>query len=736
MRQFTNWAACWYLAFSASVCWAQGLLVATESNTPVRLPRPRQVAPNSPTYRIQQLEVDVRLRERVAQVQVSQTFQNTSSRDLETCFVFPLPYDGAIDRMTLLIDGREVPARLLPAEEANQIYQETVRRNRDPALLEWLGVGMFKTSVFPVPAGATRTVTLRYTQICRQDAGLVEFLFPLSTAKYTAGPLEKLRIDVHLEAGQPIKNIYSPSHQLEIERTDEEHAVCSLHATDIVPANDLRLIYDVGEQAVGTTLMSYRPDADEDGYLMMLTSPSIEAADTPIQPKTVVFVVDRSGSMSGTKIEQAKTALKFVLERLRKGDLFNIVAYDAEIEAFAPELQTFNDETRARATAFVDGLVAGGSTNIDAALRTALKQLKDPQRPSYLFFLTDGLPTAGEQNESRIVAASEKTNQVRARMFTFGVGYDVNSRLLDKLARANHGRSQFVRPNEDLEVPIARLYQRIETPVLTQVTVEFQVAGSENDDPPAVYRLYPKGDFDLFQGEQIVLAGRYRRPGEVKIVLTGQIGGETKTFEFDAELAEKSADDRWSFVEKIWATRRVGEIIDQIDLNGRNEELIRELVELSTRHGILTPYTSFLADENTSINDVAANTAAAGSNLKALEQVAGQGGFVQRRSKMELQYAATASQAPTVRGLDDQPLSAETVRVVGPKTFYLRGNGWVDASLSDEEQANAQTVTQFSDSFFTLAAQHGRLVAQYLAFDEAVTVKFGGQVWHIVPADH
>lgn len=733
----------------SSTLQAQGLLVVTDPAQRVRLPRPilpPQSQPAQPTYKIDDLSVEVRLVDQIARVQVSQTFENTGSSTLEAEFVFPLPYDGAVDQLTLLVDGKEYPARLLAADEARKIYEEIVRKNRDPALLEWVGTGMFRTSVFPIPAGQKRTVTLRYSQICRKDRGLTDFLFPLSTAKYTSQPVEDVKVRVTIESAVEIKNVYSPSYPVAIERPDSNHATVTYTATKTLPSEDFRLFYDVDPGKVGTAVISYRPEDEEEGFFLLLASPRIEANEAERPAKTVVFVVDRSGSMSGEKIEQARGALKFVLNNLRPGDLFNIVAYDSQIELFRPELQKFDDTMRDAALGFVDGLYAGGSTNIDGALTSALGQLVDSSRPNYVIFLTDGLPTEGEQNEAKIVAHTKETNGVRARIFPFGVGYDLNSRLLDKLARANHGQCEFVQPNENIEDRVSRLYRRIESPVLTDVKIEFSMDEAGNASP--VNRLYPRENYDLFEGEQLVLVGRYRKPGAVKVTISGQVDGKTQSHDFTAELVEKSKDDSYAFVEKLWALRRVGEIIDEIDLKGKNDELVKELVELATRHGILTPYTSFLADDSTNLHETAANATRAGLELEALAETDGQRGFVQRAAKSTLQNAQMAAPAsaglgggnstPLLRGHSDsapaEQAPADNLRNLGSKAFYRRDNRWVDSTVTEEAEKNAIRLLQFSNEYFKLADQHGREIARYLVFDEPVLVNIDGQTYQIDPA--
>ena len=770
-----------FLAASVAPARGQGMLVDSRPGQQFRLPRPivpPQQAPPASSYRIESLEVDAKLNDSVARVQVSQTFKNTGSGQIEASFVFPLPYDGAIDQLTLLVDGQEFPAKLLTKEEARKRYEEIVRTNRDPALLEWVGTGMFQTSVFPIPAGATRTVTLRYTQLCRRSAGLTDFLFPLSTAKYTDGLLKRLKLNIAIDSPVDLKNIYSPTHEVKIERTGKRQALVKFAAEETIPTDDLRLFFDAGDQPVAASIVSYRPEKDEPGYFLLLATPEIKSngdaanedddeGDAKSTGKTVIFVVDRSGSMSGKKMDQAKEALKFVLNNLKRGDTFNIVAYDSEVEAFRPELQKFDDDSHDAAVGFVNGLFAGGSTNIDGALDRGLGMLEDADRPSYVIFLTDGLPTVGEMNESTIAKHAAAANKIRARLFAFGVGYDVNSRLLDRLARDNFGRSEYVRPNENIETAVSSLYRRIGAPVMTDVELTINVDDANAADSDAINRLYPKGKFDLFAGDQAVIVGRYNVPGDAKATLAGKLAGEQNKFNFPAELAAHSEDDANAFVAKLWATRRVGEIIDEIDLRGRNDELVNELVELATKHGILTPYTSFLADENNQVRELSALQESATESLTQLDAADGEQAFNTRYNKNSLQFAEKPAAAPTAtsspalaepgaaggyggrfgldsfhsaletrgRGvvyydaLEDRQVVAKSMINVGRKTFNRRGDRWVDSTLSEEKEKQAKQIERFSDEYFELVAKHGKHVAPYLAIEEPVTIELDGQVY-------
>lgn len=719
----------------AATAFGQGVLIVVDREVP--LPRPIVIYPPHPhptprptpvvSYKIKELAVQAKVVDQVAQVNVSQTFVNTGSAAMEVQFLFPLPYDGAIDKLTLLVDGKEFPAKLLPAKDARVIYESIVRSNKDPALLEWIGHGMFQTSVFPVPAGAERKVTLHYNQLLRKQQGLTDFVFPLSTAKYTSHPVEKVDIRLHITSGIDIKNVYSPTHPVEIQRPDPKQAIVSYVRTNEVPGSDFRLFFDVDKGQLGASVLSYRPKDGEDGYFLMLASPQVKAADAARPPKTVMFVLDRSGSMSGKKIEQAKAALKFVLNNLRENDLFNIVVYDGNVESYKPELEKFTEETRKAALGFVESIYAGGGTNINGALTSALSQLKDNSRPNYVIFLTDGLATVGETNEAKIVAAARAGNTVRARLLNFGVGYDVNSRLLDRISRDNFGQSEYVRPDEDIEAHVSTVYNRISSPVMTDVAVNFELDGIKAEDGPPVSRVYPKSVYDIFEGEQLVLVGRYRKPGAAKVVIKGNVAGQAQSHDFPANFIEKSADESFGFVEKLWAMRRIGEIIDDLDLNGKNEELVKELVELSTKHGILTPYTSFLADESARPLASRENLRRADESLSALDKAEGRAGVAQRAGKGGFKNAVNA---PALGGFaggaryrdaeSDREIIADNVRQAGNQALYARKPMKADgkpvagegkqivvtpetAALDfEKDKADIEIVERFTEKYFEL----------------------------------
>ncbi len=726
----------WLLVVAAVVCGlfasqagAQGFIVPRHP----RPPRPHPPMPPRPIFSdfvVHYQHVDIKVDDQVARVQVSQAFSNTSGRTMEVEYFFPLPENAAIDNLVLMVDGKEIPGRLMGRDEARRIYEDIVRRRKDPALLEYMGRGLFKTSVFPLPPGQQRQVNLSYTQLCKRDGNAITINYPLGTGKHAAKPLHELKINCRITNKQPIKSIYSPTHDVNITRPSETVAEVSLVQHNVVPRNDFALVYGVADGDVGLTMLSYRPTTAEAGYFMLLASPRIETAETAILPKSVVLVLDKSGSMTGKKIEQAKNSLRFVLKNLNANDTFNIVTYDSDITSFKPELQRHDEATLKEALSFVDQIAAGGSTNIDGALRTAMGMLKANDRPSYVIFLTDGLPTAGEQREQAIVSNCKNANNVRARLMAFGVGNDVNARLIDKLTAANHGDSNYVRPNQDIEGPVSRLYSKLSSPVMSDLRLAFPGLDTA--------RTYPSELPDLFKGSQLVVVGRYHNAGDLEVKLSGHIGSKTQALIQRVTLDTGKAPYERSFIEKLWAERRVGYLIDEIDLHGQNKELVDEIVRLSTRHGILTPYTSFLADERTDLYASVQNNLKASANLQFMEtETSGAAGVGQRVAKMKrkARRRAPVVGAQVAVDLEGREQVVQTVQNLGLKTFYQKNGRWIDSTVTKDQEKQVIKLVQYSDAYFDVIRKLPAKDNQYFTLDGEMILNIGGQTYLVVPEE-
>jgi Ca-activated chloride channel family protein len=706
-----------FFALSLLPAFAQIVVIG---RPPINIIRPLPIRADC---RVESVDVRADIQDQAAKVRVSQVFRNPSSVPMEAQVLFPLPEGAAVSGLTLLVDGKELTGKLMGHDEARRIYEDIVRRRRDPALLEYMGRDLFQTSVFPVSPGGQSTVQLQYSQLLKKDSGLIAFGLPLGTAKHSAQPVEHLTVSVNIAAPAPIRTVYSPTHEVDIKRPDASRAAVKLSLNNVTSADDFRLLYSTDSSPVGLNVVSYKPEESEDGYFALLATPDTRADHAAKLAKTVLFLCDRSGSMAGPKIAQVKSGLQYLLRQLDPADTFNIVAYDSEVEAFRPELQRANAASIDAAVAWVNGLEAGGGTNIDGALHTGLRMLTDSSRPTYLLFMTDGEPTVGERSETQIAANAARENKVNARLFAFGVGFDVNARLLDRLARELRGTSTYVKPNENIEAPVSAFYSKIAAPIMTSVAVDIHLDGG------SVARVYPRQMPDLFRGDQLVLVGRYRQGGAAKIELIGEAGGKKVSFSYNATLAERSADDTNAFVARLWATRRIGEIIDDLDLHGRNQELVDELVSLSQKYGILTPYTSFLTDDAVNLTSRAANNMfAADSVATQMVTVTGQAGVAQRDLKAKFQNAATAQAAPA-----PPPAARAKMQQVGQKVFFRKGQVWQDSGVTAEQSAHAIHIVQFSQQYFDLAASHGGVMAQYLALDEPVLLNLGSQTYQIDP---
>lgn len=710
----------------------------------------RPEIPIARSYEIREVAVDGTIRDQVAEIQVTHTIHNPGSFTLEAEYFFPLPEEGAIQNLTLMVDGKELPGRIIGKDEARKIYEEIVRRKKDPALMEYIGSGLFRTRVFPIPAGADRKVSVRYTQLCRLDRHVVNFTYLMDTQKLCARPIGKFKMNLRITSQSPIKTVYSPTHEPKIERQSDHEASVRLEQEKVSPTGDFHLLYTVGDSPIGVTVLSYKPENSSDGYFLLLASPQIRKVETKPQPKTVIFVLDRSGSMAGAKLEQARGALRFVLDNLKEGDLFNIVVYDDRVESFKPDLQNYCEVTRQEAMQYIDGIESGGSTDINQALDQTLKMIKDSSRPGYVLFLTDGLPTSGEMGEMAIAKHCREANKSGARLFAFGVGYDVNTRLLDRLSGGNGGVSEYVRPTENIESHVSTFYSRLTSPVLSAIQVNFPGI------PPS--QLYPANIPDLFEGGQLVLVGRYHKPGEVKLHLAGKVSGKPAGYDYTVQLADVGQGFAYNFVERVWAIRRIGYLIDQIDLNGENKELIDELTRLSTRYGILTPYTSFLADEDVHLDAYAANSVQAAENLTKLNAVSGAGAQAQRVYKNRMMNAPMAASADDAKSLlivgealsaaggstksfgggrtEAKPSSASRIRQLGNKTFYFKEGRWIDSGVNPEQEKMAVVIRQFSAEYFKLSGSLKSETNQYLTFKEPVVVELDGKVYRINPASH
>ncbi|MBM3994800.1 MAG: VWA domain-containing protein [Planctomycetes bacterium] len=532
-------------------------------------------------------KVTINIEDQVAVTRIEQSFRNHTGRELEATYLFPVPKGASVRKFTMWVNGVEVPGEIVKAEEARKIYTDIVSRSHDPGLLEYMNQSLMKVRVFPVPPKGDQRISISYTSVSNSDNGLVEYMYPMRTDGKAAETLEKFSISINLKDQRPLTNIYSPSHPITITRPNDKEAVIGFEKNAAILDRDFQLFYQAGNKDIGLTAVTHRPISDRPGYFMMLLSPRAELSKMQVQPRDFVYVIDTSGSMRGKRLTQAKNALKYCLKQLNEGDRFALINFASTVTKYANNLQTATTSNLEAARKWVDDLEATGGTNIDEALRDALAiRSSDTSRTYTMIFFTDGQPTWGERNPQKILENVKRNNTGSTRIFSFGVGDDVNTVLLDGLADTTKAVSSYVREAEDIEAKVSSLYAKISNPVLANLKLE--VGGDI-----AINEMYPQQLPDLFHGSQLVIFGRYTGKGHAGIRLVGQIGKETKTFDYELNFTDKTTGNQ-GFVEDLWARRKVGHLLDQIRLQGETKEVVEEVVTLAKRYGITTPYTSYL----------------------------------------------------------------------------------------------------------------------------------------------
>ena len=499
------------------------ILTPTAFADGIIIPQPPQCDPGPCTspIPITQLAIEyhhvrVSIDNQVATTHVDQLFRNDNDWPIEGTYIFPIPKDATINEFSLWIDGVAVEGKVLTREEARQIYEEIVRTMRDPALLEYIDRGAVQASIFPIPPGGTSRIELEYTEILSAENGLLHYVYPLNTEKFSTELLEDVSISVRTKSSVPIRAIYSPSHEISLDRMDEFSFIAGYEASNVLPDKDFELYYSVAKEDIGLNLLSYRDSfgEDEDGYFLLLAAPSLKADRERSIAKDVILVLDRSGSMEGEKFRQAQEALKFVLDHLNPKDRFNIIVFSTGTDVYAASLQPASQTFQAKK--WVDGLSSRGSTDINLALLEALAMVGD-ERPTMLLFLTDGLPTEGVTQSEQIINNVAAASPSNVRLFSFGVGYDVDTLLLDSLSQENHGATTYVKPNQEIDEIVSGFYSKITDPVLTDLYLDFGNI--------TVYDVYPDPLPDLFSGSQLVLVGRYKGRGTETIELHGEVNG-------------------------------------------------------------------------------------------------------------------------------------------------------------------------------------------------------------------
>lgn len=747
------------MALVTATANAQGVIVPGPCRRCPMPPRPVTMPRALP---VKSIKIDSKIAAQVATTHVEQVFRNDTDATLEGTYFFPIPESASIVEFAIWDGDNRLVGEVRSREEARRIYDEIVRRQRDPGLLEYAGRDLFQASIFPIPPHSDKKLELTYTQVLKAESGTVNYRYPLGTGRNVAQITGTVSGRVEIEGREPVRNVYSPSHEIDVSRKGERNARVSFESAAGREPQDFQLFYTLSDADFGMTLLTHR-EPGKNGFFLLTISPKDAVAEQEYVAKDVVFVLDTSGSMAEAgKMEKARAALLFGVRSLRPADRFNVINFAGEEHLMTTGLLQADTQGRALGEQFIAQLRPVGGTNINGALLAAMQQFDHSERPRLLVFLTDGLPTVGETKVERINENVRAARVPGVRLFTFGVGYDVNTALLDKLAADNGGAAEYVEPKEDLEVKVSNFFTKINHPVLTNLALD--LGGVETD------LVYPREMPDIFRGTQLTLIGRYRNTRDLNNVvlrLTGRSGAAARSFAYE-NLSFPLNTDRNDFLPRLWATRRVGWLMEQIRTNGEQKELTDEIVDLGTRYGIVTPYTSYLALEEGESRRL--SLGGKDSNDDAVRVTPGTGGV--RRNRAAQRPATGAGSGSSVGGpaesvtvynspappppkeaakatsgevavrqskrdraqqealREEDGATSSAVRKLGDKTFYLRDDVWVDSEFKPEAKLPETAIEFGGDEYFALIKREPQL-ARFFSLGERVVVVYNGRVYRV-----
>ncbi|WKZ83201.1 MAG: VIT domain-containing protein [Acidimicrobiia bacterium] len=652
---------------------------------------------------VEEYRLEVEITDGIATTRVRQVLRNDGDFAGEGEFLHPIPVDATVTGLTLWIDGEPVAGELLGGDAARQTYEDIVRRTQDPALLEWADDALLRLRLFPIEAHSRRTVEIEYRQALASDHGLARYRHPLG--REHAATIESLSARIEIASADGVKTVYSPSHDVGIDRISDGRVVVGYEASEVA-TTDLVLYHSTGAGAVDLDVVTYRDG--EEGWFLLLASPGLEGGGAVVA-KDLILVLDVSGSMEGEKFIQARDAAAHVLDGLNPGDRFEVIAFSTGTTSFGDGLRPASEAPAGRD--WLSTLAPGGSTNIDLALEEALDRA-EPGRPAYVVFLTDGLPTEGVVDTATILENLDRRSSDQVSIFAFGVGYDVDTFLLDSMAREHHGSTTYVTPDEAIDAAIESLYSRISSPVLTGVSLT--VSGVTVSD------LQPQPLPDVFRGGQLVAVGRYTGAGPATITLTGRSGGDEVRLVFDDVLFTESGGD--PSVPRLWAGRKIGELLRSVRLDGPDPETIDQIVRLSIRWGIVTPYTSYLVTEDAPFGEQALEDISSEAARQAADTP------TQSSGKAAVDEADAAAGLVAAERLASMP--TDLVILAGDRTLLWSDGRWIDTLY--DPQMPVVRISFGSVEYFSLA-QRPEMGAILAAAAEMIVVA-DGVAYEVVPS--
>lgn len=635
-----------------------------------------------------------------AETTIRETIAAGEAGAVNAVCILPLPKGSVSETVRVKVaepkgEMREVEVVVLAAADAQKLYESIARAVGSTRILSKTDS---EAVVIPaVEIDEKLEIELTFSQKITAEKGILTYRCPMPDTDLIGREVERVALTVDVDSKLPLRTMFSPTHMAAIERDGLRKTRIELKSDKYAGTEDFALHYVADNDPFGLRVITHREPGEKQGYFMLVANPTGQDDKKDVIEKDVIFVLDTSGSMRGEKMEQARSSIEYCLAHLNPGDKFNIISFGTNVKSFRDNPVKGTKSEIEAALAFADELVAAGRTNIDGALVKGLAGEVEKGRLRIMIFLTDGAPTAGELVPEKILAKLPKRGENQTCVYVIGVGNDVNTHLLDKIAETTGGDSEYMAPDEEIDEKVAALYDRLSNPVLGDVKIAF---GDLN--PKSVY---PRELHSLYRGCELMVMGQYRNAGTHTITISGTLAGVKKEYSWKLQFPD-GEDEENGYVAVLWAARKIGYLLQEIRLHGHNDELVEEVVRLSKEFGIITEYTAFFADAGGRMDAPKAAEEARLRMEKARRQKGGKWAVSQAMNDKELQQRTVASPvANAYRDSAGRRRESKKVKQIGRQVFYQAADGqWVDAEEAGDRKT--REVKLFSKEYFELVRKN------------------------------
>ena len=588
-------------------------------------------------FPLKHTSVDAKISGYVAEVEVKQEYVNPYKIPIEAIYVFPLPNKAAVYDMEMKIGQKTIKSQIKTREEAKRIYEQAKEEGKRTGLLEQERPNIFTQSVANILPGDEITVTIRYTEELVFDENRYKFVFPMVVGpryipgdwleeNFVSGVTDYERItppylkpemrsghDISLNLSLdtrdiPITKISSVTHRVDIAQKSKSNAYVKIKQDDTIPNKDFVLEFELSGDVPQFAFFTHKPE-NGDGYFSLMIQPQTDFSISEVTPKEMFFVVDVSGSMSGTPIEKAKEAMTYALKNLNPEDTFYIIKFSSKTLRFSDKPLSNTPENIIAGLQYIDDIKAGGGTEMVPGISESLKYRQDPNKLRLVVIMGDGYVG----NEKEILTELQKNLGDQTRVFYFGIGSSSNRYLIDKVAEIGRGFAYYITIRDNPENVIEEFYERISLPLLTNLSIDW--GGLE------VEELYPALIPDLFAGQPLYIHGKYKKPAKGKISVSGKVASieeglgnfipklfgagalvktEEQFFDILVDLPSNYPENEW--VGRLWARSKIEDLSDQMFKKTRTG-LKEDITKLGLEHRLMTAYTSFVAVEEISTTD-------------------------------------------------------------------------------------------------------------------------------------